>query len=94
MCMLLTLMFLGPRAGLVVYWIGWNARWEAAFDTWIVPLVGFIFFPWATMMYVFVAPGGVSGLDFALVVFGGLLDVFSLVGGGGYSRSRRQVQYG
>ena len=88
MCLLLTLLLLGPRAAIVVYWIWWPARWEAAFDTFIVPFIGFLLLPWLTLTYVLVAPGGVEGFDYVLLVLAGLLDVGSMVRGGGYRRSQ------
>jgi len=88
MCLLLTLLFFGPRAGIIVYWIGWPARWELAFSTFIVPFIGFLIFPWATLMYLLVAPSGVSGFDYVLIGLAFLLDIASLTGGGAYQRSR------
>lgn len=89
MCLLLTLLFFGPRAAIVIYWLGWPARWEAAFDTFIVPFIGFVVLPWTTLMYVLIAPGGVEGFDYVLLALSGLIDVSSLVGGGGYSARAR-----
>lgn len=90
MCLLLTLLFLGPRAGIIVYWIGWPARWEVAFSTFIVPLFGFLFLPWTTLTYVLIAPGGVDGFDYLWIGLAALLDIASLSGGGVYGRSRRR----
>ena len=88
MCFFISLLFLGPRFGLVIYWLGWPARWEVAFDGWLVPLLGFILAPWATLTYVVVAPGGVEGFDVFLVVMAGIVDLLSLVGSGGTYRRR------
>jgi hypothetical protein len=88
MCLLLTILLLGPRAALAVYWIGWPARWEVAFDSFIVPFIGFLVLPWATLMYLLVAPGGVEDFDYVLIGLGALADIASLVGSGGYGRNR------
>jgi hypothetical protein len=88
MCLLLSMLLLGPRATIVLYWLGWPARWEIAFDTFVVPFVGFLLVPWTTLVYVVVAPGGVAGADYALLGLGVLLDIGSTARGG-YSRSRR-----
>ena len=88
MCLFLSLLFLGPRAAIVVYWIGWPARWSAAFSTFIVPLIGFIFFPWTTLTYLLVAPSGVNSWDYLWLAFGALFDIASYGGFGGYGRSR------
>jgi hypothetical protein len=89
MCLLVTLLVVGPRAVVAVYWLGWPARWDATFDSTIVPLLGFLFFPWTTLVYVLVAPGGVDGFDYVVVSAGLLVDLASLVGGGYSSRSSR-----
>ena len=88
MCLLLSLLFLGPRAAIIVYWLGWPARWEAAFSTFIVPFAGFLILPWTTLMYLLVAPGGVEGFDYLFIGLAALLDLASLTGGGAYGRSR------
>ena len=87
MCLLLTLLLFGPRAAIVVYWLGWPSRWESAFDTFIVPFVGFLLLPWTTLLYVGLAPDGVEGFEYALLAFGFLLDAASLLGGAGYRRA-------
>jgi hypothetical protein len=89
MCFLLSIMLLGPRVGIILYWIGWPARWEIAFDTFIVPFIGFLIAPWTTLTYVLCAPDGVTGLDYLWIGLALLLDVASLSGGGVYGRSRR-----
>ena len=52
------------------WWLFQPVRWEAAFNNWaggslwwIWPVLGIIFVPWTTIMYVIVAPGGVNGWD-------------------------------
>ena len=87
MCFLLTLLFLGPRAAGVIAWLVYPGRWAVAYDTFIIPLFGLLFAPWTTLMYVFVAPAGLTGLDFLGMTVAVLLDVMSWVGGGfGYQR--------
>jgi hypothetical protein len=53
---------------------------DAAFDTWIFPLLGIIFLPFGTLMYVLLyTPGvGLTGWEWFWVVFAGLLDVLHL----------------
>ena len=79
----------GAAAAIVVYWLGWPARWEAAFSSFIVPFIGFLVLPWTTLMYLLVAPGGVSSWDYLWLGLGVVADVSSLTGAGGYGRSRR-----
>ncbi len=89
MCLFLAILFLGPRFGLLVYWLGWPARWELAFDGWFVPLVGFLLAPWTTLTWVLCAPGGINGLDYVGVVVAALADLMTLFGSGrGYATRR------
>jgi hypothetical protein len=85
-CLFLTLLFLGPRAAIVVYWLGWPARWNAAFSTFIVPFIGFLFLPWTTLAYVLVAPGGVVGWDYLWICLGVVADLATHGGTGGYGQ--------
>jgi hypothetical protein len=82
MCLFFSVLFLGPRFGLLVYWLGWPARWELAFDSWVVPLIGFFLAPWTTLTWVLCAPGGITGLDYLFVTGAFLLDLVSIAGGG------------
>jgi hypothetical protein len=87
-CFATTLMLLGPRAAILIWWIWQPARWELAFASWVWPVVGFIFAPWTTMSYVLVAPGGVQSLDWIWIVLGVLADVAFWSGGAWGNRDR------
>jgi hypothetical protein len=66
-------------------------RWEAAFNTWIWPLLGFIFLPWTTLMYVAVAPtgtGSVTGFDWVWLGLAVIVDIASY-GGGAYGNREK-----
>jgi hypothetical protein len=88
MCLFFTLLFLGPRFGLLLYWIAWPARWDVAFDGWLVPLLGFFLAPWTTLAWVLCGPGGIEGFDVVLVVMAVLADLVTLLGSGGSYRRR------
>ena len=88
MCLFFTLLFFGPRFGLLLYWIAWPARWEVAFDGWVVPLLGFFLAPWTTLSWVLCGPGGIEGFDVFLVALAILADLLTLVGSGGQYRRR------
>ncbi len=88
MCLFFSVAFLGPRFGILVYWIGWPARWELAFDSFIVPFIGFLFVPWTTLSYVLVAPSGVRGFDYVILALAFVADVASMGGGGDQYRRR------
>jgi hypothetical protein len=73
-------MFAGvfPRLALFMFWILRPARVDAAFDTWIVPLLGLIFLPFATLMYVILhVPGvGMGGWEWFWIGVAALFDIF------------------
>ena len=79
-CLLLALFAFGPRFVLVLEWI-FGHRIQAAFSGWWWPLLGLVFLPWTTLMYVIVwSPGGVHGANWIAVAIGFLLDVLSYTG--------------
>jgi hypothetical protein len=45
-CFFTALVFLGPRAGILIWWLINPIRWQATFTNFIWPLLGFIFVPW------------------------------------------------
>lgn len=88
MCLFLLLLLLGPRSVIVIWWLVQPLRWDAAFNSFLVPFLGFLFLPWTTLMYVIVAPGGVTGPDVLWMGLAVLADVASYAGGGVYGRRR------
>lgn len=87
-CMFTSLVLLGPRVAILVWWIIDQVRWEAAFDNFLVAFLGFLIAPWTTMMYVAVFPGGVTGFDWILLGMGVLADLASWTSGGISERRR------
>jgi hypothetical protein len=87
-CLALVAVGLGARFALVLVWI-FGDRVELAFDSWIWPLLGLLFLPWTTLMYVLVwSPGrDVSGGEWILVALGLVLDIAS------YSARAAQSRY-
>jgi hypothetical protein len=59
-----------------------------AFDTFLLPFLGFLFLPWTTIAFAIAQNelGGLSGIGLLIVVLGFLADI-GIVGGG--ARSRR-----
>ena len=90
-CAFLTLILLGPRIFNVFWWIFQPVRWQAAFSNWpafywIWPVLGIIFLPWTTLMFILVSPGGVTGWDWFWI---GLMLVGDIASyGGGIGRKR------
>ena len=92
-CFFTTLLFLGPRSAILIWWLVDTARWEAAFSSFLWPLLGFIFVPWTTLMYVLVERGGVTGFDWVWMGLAVLTDI-SMYAGGGYGNRDRVPGYG
>jgi hypothetical protein len=91
-CLVATLLLIGPRAGILVWWLLDQARWLAAFSgSFLWPLLGFIFVPWTTLAWVLAwGPGGLVGFDWVILFIGVLLDISSWFGG---YRNRQSVPY-
>ena len=66
-----------PRLALLVVWIARPALVGAAFNTFLLPLLGIIFLPFATLIYVIVyTPGvGLVGFDWFWVILAVILDI-------------------
>src|SRR5215217_1311375 len=76
-CLFALLGGLFPRLALLVLWIARPALVGAAFNTFLLPLLGIIFLPFATLIYVIVyTPGvGLVGFDLFWVILAVLLDI-------------------
>jgi hypothetical protein len=90
MCCLLTMLVLvGPRITILIWWPLNMNRWEAAFDSFWLPFLGFLIAPWTTLMYVGVAPtGSIDGADWFFLGIAILADVASYSGGAYGNRDR------
>ena len=87
-CFYTVLIFLGPRAAIIVWWLVDPVRWQTTFNTFFWPLLGFLFLPWSTLMCVLVAPGGVNSWDFLWLGLAVLADISMYLGGGYGNRDR------
>jgi hypothetical protein len=76
-CLLAVFAGFFPRLALFIVWILRPNLVDAAFNTWIWPLLGIIFFPFATLLYVILyTPGiGLSGWEWFWVAVAAVLDV-------------------
>lgn len=92
-CVFTTMVLLGPRIGIIVWGLAQPARWELAFSTFVWPLLGFIFLPWTTLMYVAVAPNGVDGFDWFWMVLAVFTDIASY-SGSAYGNKDKIKSYG
>ena len=76
-CLFALLGGLFPRLALLIVWIARPALVGAAFHTFLLPLLGIIFIPFTTLIYVIVyTPGvGLVGFDWFWVILALLLDL-------------------
>jgi len=74
-CIILSAAILGPRAINILWWLLDSARWNAAFSTILIPILGIVFLPWTTLAFVLVSEGGLTGLDIFVVVIGLFIDI-------------------
>jgi len=88
-CFFTTLVIIGPRAAILVWWLIDMDRWQRAFANGFWAFLGFLFAPWTTLAWATVAPAGVTGFDWIILGLGILADVASysssLYGNRGYS---------
>jgi hypothetical protein len=66
-----------PRLALFILWVARPVRVDAAFDTFLLPLLGIIFLPFATLIYVLLhTPGrGLTGWEWFWVAVAVLFDL-------------------
>ena len=88
-CLLAVAAAFAPRLVLIFMWIV-GPRVNAAFSTWIWPLLGLIFAPYTTIMYVLVwnPVTGVIGWDWIWIALGVMLDIMKW---GQIANNRRQI---
>ena len=89
-CLVALFALISPRLALFAIWIfsGWLDR---AFDSWIVPVLGFFLLPWTTLGYTVMwiaGANGVNGFEWFIVILGFLFDLGSLAEG---RRGRRSA---
>jgi hypothetical protein len=92
-CFFTTLLLLGPRFAVLIWWLIRPVYVNTVFNTWIWPLLGIIFLPWTTLMYLIVGGGGIVGFDWVWLVLAIIADLASY-GGGAYGNRDRIPGYG
>jgi hypothetical protein len=75
---------------LLFAWIARPAMMNAAFGSFIIPCLGFLFLPFTTLMYVLLwSPGvGIQGLDWLWLIIAVVLDIASIGAAGAANRNR------
>src|SRR4051794_13525676 len=75
-CLLAFGVAVAPRFFLILAWIfseRWNVVWKG---DWLIPLLGIIFLPFTTVMYMLTwSPGGIQGWDWLWIILGLFLDL-------------------
>ncbi len=90
-CFFLTLVFFGPRLAFLIYWLIRPVYIDTVFQTWIWPLLGLIFLPWTTLMWVIVyGANGIIGFDWVWVGLALAADIFAYTSG---AYKRKSIPY-
>jgi len=79
-CLFAVLLAGAPRLAFLLWWIFQPFRMDATFTSFFWPLLGVIFIPWTTIMYVLVFPAGISGFDWVWLGLALAVDVGTYVG--------------
>ncbi|GHE46882.1 hypothetical protein GCM10017673_55940 [Streptosporangium violaceochromogenes] len=77
-----------PRLAVFIIWVARPNLVSSAFDTWIWPLLGLIFLPFTTLMYIvlYVPGAGLRGGDWFWIALAVVLDLFHWAGTVGQRR--------
>jgi hypothetical protein len=84
-CLVLLLAIISPRLALFALWLFSNLL-SRAFDSWLVPLIGFFLLPWTTLAYagMWSSSNDVTGFEWFIVVLAFLFDLGSYARSSGY----------
>ena len=91
-CFVVLFALISPRLALFFVWI--FSDWlSLAFDSWVLPVLGFVLLPWTTLAYAAMWVYGtneVSGFEWFIVVLAFLIDI-GAIGSGNRARSAREI---
>jgi hypothetical protein len=87
-CLVSSILLLGPRGLLFIWWLVEPARFSLTFNSFLFPFLGFLFLPWTTLAYIIAAPGGIDGWEVVGLGLAVALDIVTFVGGGISGRQR------
>lgn len=83
-CFVVLFALISPRLALFFVWIFSNLL-SLAYESWVVPVIGFFFLPWTTLAYAVMWDSGgrgVHGFEWFIVGFAFVVDVGSYVRAG------------
>lgn len=77
-CLLFIFALISPRLALFAIWL-FSDLLSRAFDSWIVPLIGFFLLPWTTLAYAVMwsSQDRVHGFEWFIVLLGFAFDLAS-----------------
>jgi hypothetical protein len=82
-CLVALFALISPRLALFFVWI--LSDWLDAYDSWVVPVIGFFLLPWATLAYAAMWALGtghvVHGFEWFIVILAFVVDLGSYAGG-------------
>ena len=87
-CFVTTLVLLGPRFAILIWWLMRPVYFNTIFNTWIWPLLGLIFLPWTLLMYVIIGYNGITGFDWIWLGLALIFDIANYTGGAYGNRDR------
>jgi hypothetical protein len=89
-CLIALFALISPRLALFFIAI-FSDILSRAYDSWLLPLIGFFLLPWTTLAYAVMWDTGtrdVNGFEWFIVVLAFLADLASYAGGRSYQSSR------
>jgi hypothetical protein len=82
-CFVLLFALISPRLAIIFTWL-FSDVLSRAYDSWLVPFIGFFILPWATLAYAWMYEAGpgraVDGWEWIVVGLAVLFDLGSLFG--------------
>jgi hypothetical protein len=89
-CFVVLFALISPRLALFFLWL-FSDLLSRAFDSWIIPFLGFFLLPWTTLAYAVMWSVGsdkVSGFEWFIVILAFLADLASYAGRERFQKSR------
>ena len=86
-CLVVLLALISPRLALFALWL-FTDLLSRAFESWVVPLLGFLLLPWTTLAYalMWASSDRVNGFEWFIVALAFLIDLGSYARSRGYER--------